>query len=112
MWMTHPWLGEGLPHTVAALYQRIGNAKDEADLLAMLLARATGRLEMALPADEQSAEFAHHPEVLQARETLSLLLGRHLIERHQGSLVLQGSAESGYRYVITLPFLKAPTGEQ
>jgi signal transduction histidine kinase len=108
VWTTHPWLGEGLPNTVAQLHKRIGGSEEEAELLLMLLARATGRLEMTAAA-EQAADFKHHPEVLQARETLSLLLSRHLIERHKGSLILQGNADSGYRYAIMLPFLNAPT---
>jgi hypothetical protein len=78
----------------------------------MLLARATGRLETTTVEHGQSADFKHHPEVLQARETLSLLLSRHMIERHKGSLTLQGSVDSGYRYAITLPFLSTPVVER
>lgn len=108
VWMTHPWLGEGLPEALAALYRRLGNAEEESKLLSRLLARATGRLEVMTEADEQTRDFQHHPEVLQSREILSLLLSRHLVERHQGTLTLQGSPESGYRCIITLPFLKSP----
>lgn len=112
VWMTHPWLGEGLPSTVAEFYQNLSNAEQEAELLAMLLAKATDE------ADAQSLSSSLNPtsvessskssaDVLRARETLSLLLSRHLTERHGGSLALQGSIESGYRFLIVLPFLKS-----
>lgn len=107
IWMTHPWLGEGLPNVVAALHERLDCPEDEIELLTALLARATGRAETPPSFPGPSPQFQHHPEILQSREMLSLLLSRHLIERHEGTLTLQGNAESGYRFMITLPFLKA-----
>jgi signal transduction histidine kinase len=37
------------------------------------------------------------------REKLGLLLSCHLAELHNGQISLQGSTESGYRYVLSLP---------
>ncbi len=105
-WMTHPWLGEGLPSVLIDVYQRLKDVEAETKLLAALLARATGRSEMA-ETKQTKADFRHHPEIAQARETLSLLLCQHLVERHQGILELRGSADTGYRCMITLPFLRA-----
>jgi hypothetical protein len=34
---------------------------------------------------------------------LGLLLGCYLADSHNGKVVLQGSADSGYRYVLMLP---------
>jgi signal transduction histidine kinase len=39
----------------------------------------------------------------QSRENLGLLLSCHLAQMHGGQISIQGSPESGYRYVLTLP---------
>ena len=104
--MTHPWLGDGIPHAVAELHQKLENTAQEMDLLTQLLARATGREDMASSTTTESHAFETKAEVMQSRETLALLLSRHLIERHDGTLSLQGTPEMGYRFAIVLPFLK------
>lgn len=38
-----------------------------------------------------------------SRETLGLLLSCQLAELHGGEITIQGSTESGYRYVLCLP---------
>jgi len=109
--MAHPWLGDGIPNAVADLHQQLGEVDVEIALLARLLARATGREEAATDGAVQACDFSTKPEILQSRETLSLLLSRHLIERHGGSLSLQGNPEMGYRFAIALPFLKTTAAE-
>lgn len=109
IWLTHPWLGEGLPGAITLLYQRLNDANYEAELLEMLLVQATGRGQMLDQVATPITESQQHPEGLPTRETLSLLLSKELIERHDGTLTLQGSVESGYRFIIALPFLGAPT---
>ncbi|MGF1457630.1 MAG: histidine kinase dimerization/phospho-acceptor domain-containing protein [Leptolyngbyaceae cyanobacterium] len=104
--LSHPWLGDGLPQSVVSLYERLTHPDDEVDLLMHLLARVTGRNDTIPQSQESPREFQTSPEILQSRETLALLLSRHLIERHGGSLDLQGSAELGYRFLIVLPFLQ------
>ena len=37
------------------------------------------------------------------RKLLGLLLACHLTEIHEGQVIVQGSPESGYRYVLQLP---------
>ena len=75
-------------------------------MLSRLLARATGRADtVATAVAHQSQSFQPQSEFLQSRETLSLLLSRHLIERHGGTLTLLEDAESNYRFLVTLPFL-------
>ena len=107
--MTHPWLGDGIPNLVAELHRKLEQPDKEIDLLTQLLARATGREDIAVndPAEEQ--DFERRSEITQSRETLALLLSRHLIERHGGTLCLQGTPDTDYRFMITLPFLKTAT---
>jgi hypothetical protein len=38
-----------------------------------------------------------------SRESLGLLLSCQLAELHGGQILIQGSPESGYRYVLSLP---------
>jgi len=109
--MTHPWLGDGIPNAVADLHQRLGEVDVEIELLTRLLARATGRDDAAAEGEANFCDFSTKPEILQSRETLSLLLSRHLIERHGGSLSLQGTPDMGYRFAIVLPFLKTTPAE-
>ncbi|MCJ8281182.1 MAG: ATP-binding protein, partial [Rivularia sp. ALOHA_DT_140] len=44
-----------------------------------------------------------------SRETLGLLLSCQLAELHGGDITIQGSSESGYRYVLSLPLDKGST---
>ncbi|MGB6294638.1 MAG: ATP-binding protein, partial [Rivularia sp. (in: cyanobacteria)] len=44
-----------------------------------------------------------------SRETLGLLLSCQLAELHGGDITIQGSQESGYRYVLSLPLDKGNT---
>lgn len=109
--MTHPWLGDGIPNAVAELHQRLTKAEEETELLTRLLAKANGREVRVLDGEAGNSDFCPKTEILHARETLSLLLSRHLIERHGGNLSLEGTPERGYRFEITLPFLKMPTAD-
>lgn len=47
-------------------------------------------------------ELSHDSEKI-PRDILGLLLCCHLIELHEGQVIVQGSLESGYRYVLQLP---------
>ncbi|MBE7383275.1 MAG: GAF domain-containing sensor histidine kinase [Leptolyngbya sp. SIO1E4] len=104
VWVSHPWLGEGLPNSVLALRQFLKDSGEETNILSVLLTQAIGQaapkpLESSLTESKDSQAQA----ILKSRETLSLLLSRHLIERHGGSLTLQGNPESGYRFLVILP---------
>ena len=41
-----------------------------------------------------------------SRDVLGLLFACHLTELHQGKVIVQGSPEAGYRYIIQLPKAK------
>lgn len=107
--MAHPWLGDGIPPAVTALHQRLENTDKELEMLARLLARATGREDPTTKAAKPELHFQTKTEIVRSRETLSLLLGRHLIERHGGKMALKGTSELGYRFAIVLPFLPVST---
>lgn len=85
VWTSHPWLGEGLP--------------------ALMLIAGAFASEEAI--DDPTEFDVNVVPQLQgervARQQLSLQLCSQLAELHGGHLTLQGSAEEGYRYVVSLP---------
>ncbi len=124
VWVSHPWLGEGLSYTS----QHIQPALVASSLGGPELAWENG---YALsPRNGSSHNGASHETAVIDCETgghsgaiaepianlqektgsdLGLLLCRQLAELHGGQLTIQNAAEAGYRYVVTLPPLPAPT---
>ncbi|MBW4460794.1 MAG: GAF domain-containing sensor histidine kinase [Nodosilinea sp. WJT8-NPBG4] len=70
LWLSNPWLGEGLPQEVVTVLQ-------------------------ASPVPRQPP-----------RSLLGILLGQHLVQRHGGQLVIQGSGDSDCRLMVLLPGLE------
>jgi signal transduction histidine kinase len=122
VWVFHPWLGESLPH--AKLYSdyllKVGSdsgspSNSETDSLGLepeLPIQGSHRLTLAF--SELAALVAQNAEdtapVLAgygARERLGLLLCCQLVEIQGGQLSIQGTPESGYRYVLWLPCTNA-----
>lgn len=104
VWHAHPWLGEGLPATVQELIQQLEEPGQEAEILSRILARVTGQAGLAkLKTSHEESEDAPNNSAVKARETLSLLLSSHLVERHGGTLNLQGNSDSGHRLLVVLP---------
>lgn len=107
IWHSHPWLGEGLPPIARELSQLLNEPGQEIELLSVILARLTGhsglRRFQPNPSEKDASENLQDSMVLKARETLSLLLSRHLIEHHGGTLNLQGNSSSGHRFLVVLP---------
>ncbi|MDJ0582548.1 GAF domain-containing sensor histidine kinase [Crocosphaera sp.] len=116
VWLSHPWLGDGLPqvnvhpllnqnklthshHSVNSLEtnQTVTATADDYIL-------RTSYLETLLYAEEQKERSSQNPQ-----ELLGLLLSCHLIEDHGGKIVVQGSPEAGYRYVLMLPKIGTDT---
>jgi signal transduction histidine kinase len=58
-----------------------------------------------------SAIDVTQPHSTLSRESLGLLLSCQLAELHGGQITIQGSSESGYRYVLSLP-LQAVTSTE
>ncbi len=121
LWVSNPWLGEDLPQAVIAWEQRSALTSLKTDPKASLsrqLASVTTypAIENATPAnfstqstqsesEEVFAALATAQKVDASRQELGLLLSRHLTEIHGGKAIVQGSATSGHRYIITLPSL-------
>lgn len=94
-WVSNPWLGEDLPQALVTWEQEHLAATEPAFSVAKNHGAATALLDAA------------EPETDISRQELGLLLSRHLVELHAGSIKIQGSLGAGYRYVISLPSLKA-----
>ena len=107
VWHSHPWLGEGLPTAVRELSQFLNEPDQEVELLLAILARVTGHTESKPihPSQDENdtSEGLQETMVLKARETLSLLLSRQLIEHHGGTLNVQSNSGSGDRFLVVLP---------
>lgn len=115
VWVSHPWLGEGLPFDDADLSAEMipvtspvmtGNAH-HCDLelypIASLEANVlTVASEASRHSDLQNGAIEDRSANTVA-ENLRLLLSRLLVQLHGGKISMQGSSESGYRYVISFP---------
>lgn len=120
VWVSHPWLGDGITEVdpyfrlnpspllelvgEAAKYnihadneEKSGTVPAEMDKSHPGLSAASSSIDLTKPSGSLS------------RESLGLLLGCQLAELHGGQISIQGSLESGYRYVLSLPLqVKAP----
>jgi hypothetical protein len=111
VWVSHPWLGEGLPqaemyaqetstklqNTEAArseLRQPIGHKSKQQSLYGSKLGAIAATQEPG-----STSQFG----ISSSRGQLGLLLSRQLAEMHGGQILIQGSLEVGYRYVVSLP---------
>lgn len=116
LWVSNPWLGEDLPPAVIAWGQSNSfTSSYQLDAQQFAARSATVHPDFAMPGDELKGEDdaitaigAIAQKVDTSRQELGLLLSRHLTEIHCGKAVVQGSAATGYRYVITLPSLEIP----
>lgn len=124
VWVFHPWLGESLPH--AKLYSDYLLKARSAQSSESNSESTELGLESPLPVSAQNperltlsfSELAAMAAVNAAdatpllagygdRERLGLLLCCQLVEIQGGQLSIQGSPESGYRYVLWLPCTNA-----
>jgi signal transduction histidine kinase len=107
VWATHPCLGDGLAYTEIYPAQASTPAVDlEYDSYTSsnghaFLFNGNGNHTALLDEPELVTDF--NSEAL--RKNLGLLLSRQLAEMHGGQIMIQGVAEPGYRYLITLPRL-------
>jgi signal transduction histidine kinase len=117
VWVSHPWLGDGI--TEVDPYFRLNpqplleltsvaqsyNHHSEFDAENLSLAMEPKELTISnsgvvsLSADLDLNKPHHHL----SRESLGLLLSCQLAELHKGQISIQGSVESGYRYMLSLP---------
>lgn len=134
VWVSHPWLGEGIPLadlascplSVPSRPNPDAAPPESSELLAPgeLSASVAGGDSVLVP---QKAESGYAPAqsglgvlvepetfapakgqflaALRSRESLGLLLSCLLAEIQGGDITIQGSSESGYRYTVSLPQL-------
>jgi len=108
IWTSHPWLGDGLPQAELRsqhIVSTSGGNKTE-KLQPRSFYEEIWPDEDGSPKGEFNSgapEAGDRSQSNQSRQSLGLLLSRSLAEAHGGQISLQGSAESGYRYVISLP---------
>lgn len=135
IWTSHPWLGEGLPqaevYTSRSALSQTLPIEDDVFLSMTRDCNSVGH-EWPMPSESFTAQdyvpaslgthsgaslgdrpdnpSANHNQLSEdKRLNLGLLLSRQLAELQGGSISLQGSLESGYRYVVTLPQINAAT---
>lgn len=111
IWVSHPWLGESLPHAdfypvtpVAAAatvpevngYDAYAWGGVETEELEPIATRTGTVAAEAVPETDPIPSTS-------TRINLGLLLSQQLAELHNGEITIQGSPEAGYRYVVSLP---------
>lgn len=115
VWVSHPWLGEGIPPVYGGV---VASSLPMPSLNESELEDVTSFGKVDLPPSNQmisgasilaaftlSQELTKTPTDEDSRESLGLLLSCHLAQLHKGQISVQGSLESGYRYVASLPEL-------
>jgi signal transduction histidine kinase len=126
VWVSHPWLGDGITEvdpyfrlnpqplleltSIAQNYNIHLDNQEMSDLAVMVdkskdLVALNGAVSLN-SADLDLKRSTNH----MSRESLGLLLSCQLAELHKGQISIQGSVESGYRYVLSLP-IQAATSE-
>jgi signal transduction histidine kinase len=117
VWISYPWLEDGLPqvkyHSLPIPY----HSRWSEDPVACVRQLAGLELSSDSPSKKPAAwerllengkDFSPSSRTAYPQEVLGLLLSFHLAESHGGKIVVQGSPESGYRYVLMVPKI---TGE-
>jgi len=105
LWVSNPWLGEDLPQAIIAWGQRNKSLSFKKTLPTHSTANhyAMNANDTSFSLSSTSNSTAQENN---SRQELGLLLSRYLTETHGGEATVQGSAATGYRYVITLPSLE------
>jgi hypothetical protein len=128
IWVSHPWLGEGLPQfgegigasylpssAIAAVSNALETSPGHSEMESSELiatcyespaAPVVSRASLPVPLS-LNGEPNQTPDQAESRESLGLLLSCHLAKLHGGEISVQGSTEAGYRYVVTLPLFES-----
>jgi signal transduction histidine kinase len=110
VWISHPWLGDGLPSFDLYPSNTTLSFLDNSDSEEM----AAGNSLLGTHILTSTVLLNSYNDISQTtttktdrspRQILGLLLSCHLAELHGGNIVVQGSQESGYRYILKLPQL-------
>lgn len=112
VWVSHPWLGEGIPTVYEELTDLCvtgrESQKHKQNGEGASPVAATVKTPMLSSVSMSKTLMVNGKEMLlrtDSRESLGLFLSCHLAELHHGNLSVQGLSESGDRYIISLPKL-------
>lgn len=109
LWMSHPVLGESLPHS--QLYSDKLSAQEEtappagnSSTFAPGLNRVTLAFSELGEAVFEGMHSEANPTASKSPDLLRFLLACQLLELQGGTLSIQGSPDLGYRYLLSFPF--------
>ncbi|WP_414619796.1 histidine kinase dimerization/phospho-acceptor domain-containing protein [Calothrix sp. CCY 0018] len=121
IWVSHPWLGEGITEVDPYFrLSQISSMQLASDITSAFTTHPDSRQTLngmasknnipisenissgGIAVDSSDNENKSQSDGV-SRETLGLLLSCQLAELHGGDITIQGSQESGYRYVLSLP---------
>ncbi|BAZ16258.1 GAF sensor signal transduction histidine kinase [Calothrix sp. NIES-4071] len=119
VWVSHPWLGDGITEVdpyfrlnpqplleLTSIAQNYNMNLDNQDtLLAVMVDKSSEPVSNSTISLNSSDLDLKRPTNHMSRESLGLLLSCQLAELHKGQISIQGSVESGYRYVLSLPLI-------
>jgi signal transduction histidine kinase len=115
IWVSHPWLGDGIaeinPNLPLDVFSMLGSElrKDEniyPENLDQHIKVGQGSDSAESLMDSSGHDLSYDSANL-SREKLGLLLSCQLAELHGGEISMQGSPETGYRYLVSLPLQSA-----
>lgn len=129
IWVSHPWLGDGMTEVdpyfrlnplslfelagEAATYPNHSEEREDPDIwpIAVEKSQNLGVSDSDVFTIPTGMDLDKYRDNL-SRERLGLLLSCHLAELHGGQIMIQGSPESGHRYVLSLPLQVATTSSE
>ncbi|GBF80776.1 GAF domain-containing sensor histidine kinase [Aphanothece sacrum] len=110
IWVSHPWLGDGLPqvnmsasslnHKLAKLQSSLSSLPQDQTFTTTLEDKILSASSLENMIHQEQFYESNHKT---SQELLGLLLGCYFTESHGGKIVIQGSLESGYRYILMFP---------
>lgn len=120
VWVSHPWLGDGLPQIEFYSHSEVSTLSERSEVALQASITHTQQsqssmscLQAANPMLLNGTGTANPPSPepvsgqqqsnSNSRENLGLLLSCLLAEIHGGQISVQGSPDAGYRYVVSLP---------
>ncbi len=112
VWLSHPWLGEGLPQVefysqsvtkALALNENSTDNNVHSGMSDILLGNKVLTSAALMSVINDGENVKKKPTDKIPRDVLGLLFCCHLTELHEGQVIVQGSSESGYRYILQFP---------
>ncbi len=111
VWVSHPWIGDGLPQVnfrSLCTHQMLSQLEPTSTASRYQGEPLASTINDYVLRASSLEKMIHQPNKEQlptqkSQELLGLVLSCHLVESHGGKIMVQGSSESGYRYVLMLP---------